>query len=164
MSKIIVNLTSDEVTQGASVAIRRRITCIFAKKRGEQHYISPEADEWSTEVEGCCAEIAVAKYLGVYWTGGVYEQKTAESDIGGTSRKRQVRHTAYSNGHLIIYPEDNPEHNIILVTGRCPTYTICGWIPIKNGMVDEFWKEPPKVRCASWWVPQEKLNPIPSNK
>jgi hypothetical protein len=159
MSKIIVNLTSDEVTQAATIGIRRKIFCIFAKNKSKNHFETAEV-EWSKDIEASCAEIAVAKYLGVYWTGGAFNGKTAESDVGGGMR--QVRHTAYDNGHLIIYPEDNPEHNIILVTGKCPTYTICGWIPIKYGMIDKFWKEPPKALCGSWWVPQSELKPVPN--
>jgi hypothetical protein len=161
MNKIIINLTSDEITQGASVAIRRRITCMFAKNKKAPHFISQDGSEWSTEIEGCCAEIAVAKYLGVYWNGGVFDKKTSESDVRSDTRPRQVRHTVHGHGHLIIYPEDNPEHNIILVTGRCPEYIICGWIPVKYGMIDKFWKEPPKINCASWWIPQSELLPIP---
>ena len=152
-----ITLTSDELSQAVAVASRRRISCLFGRQN-PQHYEDKDAKEWSTEIEACCAEMAVAKHLGVYWTGGVFNGKRAESDAG---HMRQVRYTPYSTGSLILYPEDNKEHRMILVTGKSPTYTIKGWILAGRGMKDEFWKDRSEVKCPSWWVPQSELNPIP---
>jgi hypothetical protein len=154
-----IELTADEISQAVSVASRRRISCLFGRKK-PQHYDEPSGNEWATEIESCCAEMAVCKHFGVYWTGGVFNGERAEHDA---RRNRQVRHTVYGKGHLPIYPEDNNEDTMILVTGKAPTYCIQGWINVKKAKQEQFWKEPPKVKCACWWVPQSSLSPIPEN-
>lgn len=131
------------------------------KRNKAQHYESPTADEWSTEIESCCAEIALAKTLDRYWSGGVFDGQRAAFDVGD----KQVRHTVYANGALIIYPEDDPEQRFVLVTGRAPNYVLRGWLRGKDaqdkGHDHPWWTDPPKKRSPSWWVPQSALRPLP---
>lgn len=157
---IEVTLTTDELHQAVAVAAQRRISCIFGRKVA-QHYDDLDGGEWSTEIESCCAEIAVAKWMGLYWAGGVFSGKRAEHDVGN----KQVRHTVYPNGCLIIYPEDNPDDRYILVTGKAPTYRIVGWMlgreVMRAGKESDWWKLPVKKRSPSWWVPQKCLRAMP---
>ena len=158
---IKMTLTPDELYQALVVGGHRRITCIRGRQK-PQHYSSPNGDEWSTEIESCCAELVVSKYLGKYWSGGVFSGERAGHDVDG----KQVRCTPHPNGRLIIYPEDNPEDNFILVTGRAPDYIIRGWIngakAISKGTDHTWWTEPTIKRSPSWWVPQEALRPMPT--
>ena len=152
-----VTLTSDELWQAVVVGSQRRISCIAGRKTA-QHYDDAKGGEWSTEIESCAAEIAVARQLGVYWSGGIFSGERAEYDVG---KSRQVRHTAYPNGRLIIYPEDNPDDKVVLVTGKSPTYRIVGWLFAREaqqvGTEHEWWLKPDKKLSPSWWVPQDKL-------
>lgn len=158
---IEVKLTPDELYQAAAVGAHRRITCIFNRHK-QQHYDSPKGDEWATEIESCCAEIAVAKFLNKYWSGGVFDGSRAEFDVDG----RQVRHTPYHSGCLIIYPEDDPNSKYVLVTGKAPDYKVRGWViggeVQRLGKEHEYWTQPPNKLSQSWWVPQTALRRIPS--
>lgn len=157
---IPITLTPDELWQAVCVAAQRRISCLFGRKT-PQHYDDKNGGEWSTEIESCCAEIAAAKWMGVYWAGGIFDGKRAETDLG---EKRQVRHTVYKSGALIIYPEDNPKHKFLLVTGKAPNYQIVGWLygqeAVSVGKTHPWWTAPANKKAPSWWVPQENLRPI----
>jgi hypothetical protein len=155
-----VVLTPDELYQAVIVGARRRIICIFRRKN-KQHYESPRSDEWATEIESCCAEMALAKHLGVYWTGGAFEGERAAHDVGVN---KQVRHTTYPNGSLIIYPEDKPEDRFVLVTGKAPNYLVIGWCfgrdAHEKGKDHPWWTQPQNKLSPSWWVPQLELRPM----
>lgn len=159
----VVMLGPDEIAQAVAVASRRRISCMFDRKK-EQHYDAKSGDEWSTEIESCCAEIVVSKYLNRYWSGGVFYGARAEFDVDG----KQVRHTIYATGKLIIYPEDNPDSKFVLVTGKAPKYIIRGWFyardAIDKGEDHEWWRLPEDKLSPSWWVPQASLYDMPSRK
>jgi hypothetical protein len=152
-----VTLTSDELWQAVVVGAQRRIACITRRKTA-QHYDDPQGQEWSTEIEACAAELAVAKWRNVYWSGGVFDAGRAEYDAG---EGRQVRHTAHPRGRLIIYPEDNPQDKVMLVTGKSPVYRLVGWLfageAQQVGKDHEWWLKPDNKRSPSWWVPQDKL-------
>lgn len=149
-----VTLTADEVISAASVGVFRRTMSMFGRRK-PQHYRSPTNDEWSTEVESACAELAVAKALRKYWSGlESVPGKASRYDVGVLN----VRHSAYPTGHCILYPEDNDEDTIVLVTGRSPSFRLSGWIRALDGKSPEFWKK--DARCPSYWVPQDRLRPI----
>ena len=156
---ITVTLTPDELYQAAIVGAHRRITCL-SRRKVAQHYDDANGYEWATEIEACCAEIALSKHLGWYWSGGVFNGNRAEHDVGN----KQVRHTVYQNGSLIIYPEDNPQDRFVLVTGKAPAYTIRGWVlgdeVMCKGKDHVWWTHPNHKRCPSWWVPQSALRPL----
>jgi hypothetical protein len=158
---IVVCLTPDELYQAAIVAVHRRVTCLFHRQTA-QHYDAEEGDEWATEIESCCAEMVLAKHQNRYWSGGVFNGKRAAFDVDG----RQARHTAYANGHLVIYPEDKPEDKFVLVTGKAPRYFIQGWLlgreAMSKGTAHEWWLKPEHKRAPSWWVPQSALRRVPA--
>ena len=158
--EIKVFLTQDELYQAAIVGAHRHITCLFSKGArpgGRPHYDA--SNEWNTSIEGCCGELAFAKWCGKYWTGGSFNAKEAPKDVGN----KQVRHTVYKTGRLIIYPHDNPDDDFVLVTGKAPFYNIRGWV---NGLeIQMLGKTHPwwntECEAGSWWVPQESLRPMP---
>ena len=162
MKNIPIALTTDELYQCLVVGGHRRITSMFHRKTA-QHYISPDNSEWSTEIESCCAELAFSKATNKYWSGGVFSGERALHDSNG----KQVRHTHYANGKLIIYEEDNPDDKFILVTGRAPNYVLVGWIFGRTaqecGKDHQWWTSLPKKQMPSWWVPQDELSPFPDN-
>jgi len=151
----VVVLTPDELAQGIAVASRRRISCIFGRKTA-QHYDDKNGEEWSTEIESACAEIAVCKHYNQYWTGGVFSGSRADFDAG---QGRQVRHTVFANGHLLVYAEDKDEDAIVLVTGKAPEYCLAGWLYAHEAKANESWWRT-DARCPCWWVPQNSLRQV----
>jgi hypothetical protein len=77
--------------------------------------------DWNVHVEGIAAEIAVAKALGIRYRPKLNGFKAPDVE------HLHVRQTAHRDGSLIIRPGD-PDGIYVLVTGRCPTFTVVGWI------------------------------------
>ncbi|MFZ9715901.1 MAG: hypothetical protein ACO3CH_00400 [Ilumatobacteraceae bacterium] len=116
-----VTLLPYEYSTASSVGARRVATAIY-RNSANQHGFS-KGHGWEEHIEGACAEMAVAKYLDIYWDGsnGTYKLP----DLSGLM---QVRWTPYETGKLIVRPADDDYCRYVLVTGRCPDYTIRGYM------------------------------------
>ncbi|CAB4223121.1 hypothetical protein UFOVP1665_6 [uncultured Caudovirales phage] len=102
--------------------------------------------------ESLGAEWAVAKYFAINYDPNKDTYKT-QADVGAGL---EIKWSKYSNGHLIIYPTDRVSDIGILVTGKFPTYTIIGWIPVAMAKKDRY----KHSAQDSWWVDQGNLQPI----
>lgn len=164
-----VRLTASEIGQGAQAgAIRRMKSFQFAERAGHK-----EGDGWDIDVEGACAELAVCKSLGVYWSAhiGAYE----EPDVVYRGAGLHVRWTAPSDNRLIIRPRDLekveklreqfPQQRFVLVTGICPTYRIHGsydaFAALRLTDASSYWLAP-NGRPGAWFVPQVELEQMPT--
>lgn len=108
------------------------------------------------DILGICGEIALAKYLNVYWepniTGGF------AYDIYPNI---QVRTTKHENGRLIVHQKDNDNDRYFLVYANNDIFTIKGWIFGKDAKQKEFWCDPTGKNRFAFFVPSNRL--IPSN-
>jgi len=145
MSEIV--LSAAEIIHGAQAGVMRRVNNI--KNNRHQKYGADAYDAWTMDIEGALGEMALAKYLGVYWEG--YGIK-AGSDVSGDD----VRTTKYSNGRLIMHPDDHDDRRYWLVTGQSGTYNIRGWIMGYDGKHSDYWEDPQGGRAA-YFVPQSRL-------
>jgi hypothetical protein len=147
----IVELSLKEIREGAIAGIDRQLKCrmrgTFKAKR-----ISEQPTIWDMDIEGACAEIAVAKLLQMKWTGDVDTFKGADVD-----NFIQVRHTIKDDeyAHLFIMADDNREHAYVFVRGVCPAYKVVGWI-WGDAVVDFKLNE----KTKTYWIKQEQLTPI----
>lgn len=114
-----VTLEDHEVQQAWLVASVRKLRSLQMKL--QPAYGAEEKTAIEYEVQGACAELAVAKHTGLYWSGGV--DTMDGPDVG---RQFQVRWTA--DGRLLVRPENPSEYWYVLVTGRCPAMVIHGMI------------------------------------
>ena len=108
---------------------------------------------WEENMEGACAELAAAKVLNVYWDGsnGTYKLP----DLSGSM---QVRWTPYENGKLIVRPADDEYCKYVLVTGKCPNYTIRGYIQGVSAKNESFLDNlGDSSRPAVYAIPQSSL-------
>lgn len=107
--------------------------------------------DWSTDFDAACAEMALAKYLGLYWNGGVGTFKAP--DVGDIY---QVRSTKWGNGHLIVKENDiKPDEWFILAITDClPAVRLIGGIQCRNAKQDKYRRED---YGNNFWVPQEDL-------
>jgi hypothetical protein len=101
---------------------------------------------WHSDIEGALAECALAKWQGVFWDGGINTFKAP--DVG----LMQVRHTPYTDGHLIVRTADKDDERYALVTGQFGTYHIHGWCYGSFAKQDKYIKDD-----DSWFVPQQDL-------
>ena len=102
--------------------------------------------------ESLGAEMVVARYFGLDYDVNVSNGKR-NADVG---KGLEVKWTSYTNGSLIIYPNDRFEDVAVLVVGRSPEYHIVGWLPVQMAMQKHF----KNSQQDSWWVGQASLNPI----
>ena len=143
-----VTLSFHEVYMAATIGVARMLASM---KRGETNKVQNKDFGWHTDIESACAELAVAKHLGVFWDGSINTFKAP--DIG---RNIQVRHTQHKNGCLILRGADSPSEVYILVTGYHPKYEIRGYIKGEDGMRPEFLRDP-NGKFPAWFVPQYNL-------
>lgn len=143
-----MTLTWDEMILGATVGVRRRV---YALSKGlPQHHGCEASPRWDLDIEGACGELALAKYLGVYWRSTV--GRLDLPDVG----RFQVRTSRRDNASLLLRPKDEDEQIFVLVTGYSPTYILRGWILAKNGKLEQYLRDP-KTRGPAFFVPQGAL-------
>jgi hypothetical protein len=149
---INITLNPDEILQGALVGVKRMVNAIG---RGNNTINGPDKDRlWHFHVEGALAEMAVAKAANKFWSTG---DKDA-SDVGDW----EVRQTPNPHGDLVLRERDitngKIDHPFILVRGRFGVYEIVGWTKARDGMKDEYWRDPTGgKRPPAWFVPAKKL-------
>ena len=119
--KIAVTLTPYEMKMGALVGIER---CVDSVSHNRQDPTKSKRlpNHWAIEINGSCAELAVAKALGYYWGGDVNTFKAP--DLEGI----QIRNTDLDEGRLIVRPNDSDNEIFVLVTGYLQNYRIVGWL------------------------------------
>jgi site-specific recombinase XerD len=139
-----------EVFHGACVGAMRRIDAL---KKRRTMYFEP-SDPWGTDIEGACAEMAVAKTLGRYWHAIVSDPNGLPGDAG----TYQVRSTVHDSGQLVVYEHDDAAAIFVLVTGRVPVFTIRGWLRGGLARRAEWWRE--KAKVPAYFVPQQELRPM----
>ena len=145
-----VYLTPSELYQAANVGCMRQCTNL---RDGRKHRHGADASVgWSLSIEGACGEAAVAKALGIYWSGSLGDFKA--KDVG----KHQVRTTHHPDGCLILHKTDLNEDIFLLVTGLAPEYELRGWTQGFEGKHLKHWRT--DTGRPAFFVPQEALYPM----
>lgn len=146
-----VKLAWSEVLLAAQVALMRQVQNLAAGR--ENRYGAAPDQNWQIAIEGCCGELAVARYLDLFWSGAVGNLKAA--DVGPI----QVRTRANHKWDLLLHPGDPNDAAFVLVTGRAPDYRLAGWLIGAEGKRKEYWQDPAGGRPA-YFVPQAALMPM----
>lgn len=151
-----IRLTWEELLNAATIGVYRNVSAI---RRGRPAAYRADAEKaWQNSIEGAAAEMAVAKYLGVYWQPLAPDDdlRRLAADVGD---RIQVRSTSRTDRCLIVHPSDCDDHLFYLVIWGAPRYTIIGWTTGREAKQPEFWKEDPPVRHPAFFVPQDALHP-----
>lgn len=146
-----VNLTHSEMMQAVVIGGLRHIAAI---KRGLSCNHGVNKGGWNHHIEGAAGELAVSKALGRHWGATINTFKSGD-DVAGL----QVRTRSKDDYDLIIRDDDADEWVFVLVTGRCPNFTIRGWIPARDGKQSEYLQQYGGGDPA-YFVPQRELNDI----
>ena len=147
----LVNLEWYEVSIAAQVGARRQISSM---SRGSVPNFSMKGTGWEEHTRGALGEMAVAKYLDLYWSGSV--DTFALADIG---REIQVRTTDKDTNRLIVRPVDDNEACFVLARGRNDHYDIVGWVFGLEAKRPEL-SQAPGGRDSAYFVPDSALRPI----
>jgi hypothetical protein len=146
---VTITLTHDEIHLAAIAGVMRRIDSM---KAGLTNRKQSDSSDWDIDIDGACAELAVAKALNIFWFGHMRSFKGP--DVG----RLHVRSTRHAHGHLIIKDNDEEEGVYMLVINECPEFRLVGGISAKRAK-REFNPVPNKVGPGhSFWVPQDKLS------
>jgi len=122
---------------GADAGVKRRM---FALKSGKPAvYGASDEGAWDHDVNGAIAELACAKWAGVYWNGTIGE--TTLPDVGPW----QIRSKIEDGHRLVIRPTDSDNEKYVSVLVTLPTVVLCGWMWGHEGKEAKWLKEyPPK--------------------
>lgn len=148
-----VTLAWPEVALAANVGCLRRIAAL---QRGLKNKFGPEPGSpwWQRDIQGACGELALAKYLGVYWHPTVGE--LGRRDVAGCEVRTRPR-----TGDALPIRKDDPDGRYVLVTGDAPTYTIVGWVWASDGKQEQYWRDWADGRFL-YYVPQDALEDLSS--
>ncbi len=150
-----IKLTEFECRMAITIAVERCINSTFDGRKDNHGYDG--SDSWDVNIEGACAELAVAKAINKYWPGGVNTFKAPDlEDI-------QVRWTPRKDGHLIVRKGDPDNDKFVLVIGKMPDYEVVGWIKGSDAKQERYLKNwGGRVPC--YGVPQINLKPLNKTK
>jgi hypothetical protein len=124
---------------------------VYNMENGARHaYGAAETGEtvWKLDNDGCCAELALAKYLNLSWTGTVGNYDAP--DVGGLVDARSTHHV---NGRLRITKKDPDYRPVVLVITRPPFFDLIGWLFAYQGKREEWWTAPQTNRF-NYFVPR----------
>lgn len=154
---IPVSLTLAEMLVASEVGKMRR--CSALKHGRVETNNAPVDGGWDRHIEGAAAEMAVAKFAGIYWSGDVGDL-WSKDDVG----PYQVRASHHIDGRLILHEKDKDDRAFILATGVAPNFILRGWIMGRDGKKPEFWTDPTKGGRAAYFIPQSELHPMETLK
>lgn len=149
-----ITLSWAEVLVAAHVGVMRHVQSLRAKRRPTAG--CGDEDSWTKHIEGAAGEMAVAKYLNVYWNPSINTFKAP--DVGGY----QVRtNTSRRLDDLILRPGDYKEDDIyISVLSFVPQFILCGWIKGIDGKRDQWLRDGSPGRPQAFFVPRSSLNAL----
>lgn len=143
-----VSLTYSELLEAGTVGLMRNVE---SSKLGRQpaHGLPPD-QAWQAHIDGAIAEKALAKALGVYWSGKGFFRGADVADM-------DVRSTPRHAGCLILHPNDPDDRIFWLITGQMREFVVRGWMLASDGKQSRYWREK-KVRTPAYFVPQGQLH------
>ena len=143
---IPLDLTRAEMLAAGLVGLMRQMV-----NHKHDAYGAEFGNPWGSHVLGAIGELAVAKWLNMYWHPHVGRYDA--DDVGPF----QIRTSSRVAGDLILHPRDADAKPFILVTGVGPRFYICGWCLAAEGKLREYWRDPAGGRPA-FFVPARVLH------
>ena len=149
---MIVSLSCHEALLAVNEGGKRRLRRLYGQASGD---IFARANHFDRDIEATAAEIALARYLNLYWLPSAGPQPASIGDVG----EWEVRWTEHADGHLTVRQNTPPDRKCALVVGRIPEFRIVGWMLAADAQQDRYRKdfENAKGRLAGYWVPQSDL-------
>jgi hypothetical protein len=115
---------------------------------------------WSSNIEGAAGEMAVAKHLGLFWSGAVGEINA--DDVGGYQVKTN---TSRKWDDLILRKRNKPDRvyiSVLSFVAPAPgvaRFVITGWINGVDAIQEKYWREG-LPGMPAYFVPRSALHPL----
>lgn len=142
-----------ELEAAAIVGVQRQARAI-AMVRTPRFPFKNDSEPWGFHVCGALAEMAVAKYFGVFWNHGV-DTFQRIGDVGGI----EVRWTAFDPVRLKIKENDNDNSPVVCCSSKRAVVRLHGWALPKNVRRPE-WLSSPREGKPAFFVPLDYLLPM----
>lgn len=158
---IVVTLRPDEWHHAIQVGSTRQIDNLRGKKH-DRYGCAPE-DGWAMHIDGALGEKAVAKHMGLYWSGNLGNHDAP--DVGLDHYGIQVRTARGHNRRLIVQKADKDGHAFVLVTYEhtpdgLPDFLIRGWMMGRQAKREEWWQDPTGKDRWAFFAPTDELRPL----
>jgi hypothetical protein len=148
LSAVDIELTQMEQYVAAQIGIARTMR---NRRLGNTPRFGQKVENtWANDIEGAMGEMALAKFLGVYWTENSAPQAP---DVGEND---EVRTTEYVNGHLLLHKCDHDDRRYWLLTGVNGKYVVRGWLFGREKDDDPDWWRG-EIDRPCYYVPQDDL-------
>jgi len=132
-----IEVTLNETEQEIAILIAKKRTKANRDMGTKSGLLRFEGSK-RAELNGFCGELIVAKALNLYPDLSTHV-RSGGADVILLGNKIDIKTTEREHGKLMVTKEDNMNvvDAYILVTGKFPTYTIRGWTPYGNLIVEE---------------------------
>jgi hypothetical protein len=150
---IAVELTWSELWLAINAGVLRRLNGV--RNRREEPYGARPTAAWNDDINGCIAELALAKYLGVFWSGTV--GRIDLPDVGIL----QVRSKTETGHRLVVLRSDEDTKPFVSVLVGLPICHLCGWMFARDAKREEWLLADPK-KPDRFFVPNISLAPMQS--
>lgn len=147
---VSVRLTYAQISLAGHVAVMRRTSDM---KSGRVPRFGAK-QTWDLDINGCCGEIAVARYLNLFWCGAFNDFEAR--DVGGLV---DVRACSKRDYRLILHHDDIDGVPYVNAHVSPPDVVMSGWLFAREGKLDKYWDDPLGGRAA-FFVPQKFLRPM----
>jgi hypothetical protein len=146
-----VSLTQGEIWIARTVGLKRHELAVA--RGAKDRWVPPDPER--VAVMGVGAEIALAKFMNRFWSGGI-AFTPAEFSGADVGTKTQARWASRDDGDLGVRDHDNhPGHAYVLLTGGPEIFFIRGWMWDHEAKQDRFWRT--NQPYPAWMVPQRCL-------
>lgn len=148
-----VALTFPECEQAAMAGAKRRVLALRDRRPAAYGY--QEDDTWKSDIESSGAELAVAKFLGLYWLPWAERLEEVRADVGDCVEVRWRSRRGYD---LPAHPEDPDCHYYVLVYGSIPEFELVGWTTGWQAKQPQTWHDNYVRGRPAFWTPQAALS------
>jgi hypothetical protein len=151
-----ITLTWSEMKLAAYVAVGAKIACM---QRGARHAhgATDAGMTWDTQIVSAQGEIAVSKYLNLYWSG--LSDIIKAVDVGGENGA-EVRTRTQHWYELMLHKTDNDRPFVLVTAERPPAFRLVGWILGRDGKLQKYWGEHGARGRPAFFVPHSELLPM----
>jgi len=146
---MIVTLDPQEAMRAVMIGGGQRLRRIRDGSADRYGLQSDAETNWGRQIESVGAEMAFAKWLGVYYNPPL--RPDDGTDVAGC----QVRSSTFDGAHVLLHDQDTGP--AVLVTGSMPEYVIRGWCIAEEVKLPAYLREGPR---SCYWIPAAKLAPI----
>ena len=144
-----VTLEPHEIFLASQVGVLRRYTSIADGMKDR----AGRKMDFSADIDGAAGEMAFAKGMNLYWSGG--NKTFSVPDVGIVEVK-----TARSSVELPVYEHIPDDRIVALVFGNMPKFRIVGWIYAKDAKKIVPLSNKGLGYQSAHFVTEDKLRPI----